>query len=188
MRYMPSEEIEVEHLLTTITERVGYDAIAEAVTQPLTGLKVVCYYGCVITRPPKITGVENYEYPTNMDRLVETLGAESLDWSYKTECCGVSLSITQLPIALSMSRKILRNAGEVGAEAIVVACPLCHANLDLRQAQINEQFDEDYHIPILYFTQLMGLAFGIEPHKLGIDKHFVSAVPLLQAKELIAAS
>ena len=187
MRYMPSEEIEVEHLLTTITERVGYDAIAEAVTQPLAGLKVVCYYGCVITRPPRITGAENYEYPMNMDRLVETLGAESLDWSYKTECCGVSLSITQLPIALAMSRKILRNAAEVGAEAIVVACPLCHANLDMRQEQINQQFGEHYHIPILYFTQLMGLAFGIEPRKLGIDKHLASTFPLLQAKGLVAA-
>jgi heterodisulfide reductase subunit B len=188
MGYVPSEDIEVEHLLNTITERVGYDAIAEAVTHPLTGLKVVCYYGCVITRPPKITDAENYEYPTNMDRLVETLGAESLDWSYKTECCGASLVFTQLPIALGMSRKILRNAQEVGAEAIVVACPLCHANLDMRQQQINEQFGEDYHIPILYFTQLMGLAFGIEPRKLGLDKHLVSTFPLLQAKGLVAAS
>jgi heterodisulfide reductase subunit B len=188
MRRTPSEGIEVEHLLTTITERVGYDVVAQAVTQPLTGLKVVCYYGCVITRPPKITGAENYEYPVSMDRLVEALGAESLDWSYKTECCGVSLVFTQLPIALGMSRKILRNAKEVGAEAIVVACPLCHANLDMRQEQINEQFGEDYLIPILYFTQLMGLAFGIEPHKLGLDKHLVSAFPLLQAKRLIATS
>lgn len=188
MPYMPSEEIEVEHLLTTFTERVGYDAIAEAVTQPLTGLKLVCYYGCVITRPPKITGAENYEHPINMDRLVETLGADSLHWSYKTECCSVSLSITQLPIALSMSRRILRNAEEVGAEAIVVACPLCHANLDMRQEQINEQFGEHYRIPILYFTQLVGLAFGIEPRKLGMDKHLARTFPLLQAKRLIAAS
>ena len=188
MRYVPSEEIEVEHLLTTVAERVGYDAVAQAVTQPLTGLKVVCYYGCVITRPPKITGAENYEYPMSMDRLVENLGAESLDWSYKTECCGASLVFTQLSIALGMSRKILRNAKQVGAEAIVVACPLCHANLDMRQEQINEQFGEDYHIPILYFTQLMGLAFGIDPRKLGLDKHLVSASLLLQSKGLIATS
>jgi len=188
MHYVPAEEIEVEHLLTTITERVGYESIAQAVARPLTGLKVVCYYGCVITRPPKITGAENYEYPMSMDRLVETLGAESLDWSYKTECCGASLVFTQLPIALGMSRKILRNAEDVGAEAIVVACPLCHANLDMRQQQINEQFGEDFHMPILYFTQLMGLAFGIEPRKLGIDKHLVNASPLLQAMGLIATS
>ena len=160
----------------------------------------------MITRPPKITGAENYEYPTNMDRLVEILGVESLHWSYKTECCGVSLSITQLPIALSMSRRILRNAEEVRAEAIVVACPLGHANLDIRQEQINEQFGpstgpwssgprtegsghrEDYRIPILYFTQLVGLAFGIEPRKLGMDKHLARTFPLLQAKRLIAAS
>jgi len=185
MRYMPSEEIRVEHLLTTITERVGYEAIAQAVTRPLTGLKVVCYYGCVITRPPRITGAENYEYPTNMDRLVETLGGESLDWSYKTECCGASLVFTQLPIALGMSRKILRNAQEVGAEAIVVACPLCHANLDMRQEQINEQFGEDFHMPIIYFTQLMALAFGVEPKAAGLHKNLVDPFPLLREKGIV---
>ena len=169
----------------------------------------------MITRPPKITGAENYEHPTKMDQLVEILGAESLHWSYKTECCGVSLSITPLPIAISMSRRILRNAEEVRVEAIVVACPLGHANLDIRQEQINEQFGpstgpwsfgtvpygpvrcprtegsghrEDYHTPILYFTQLVGLAFGIEPRKLGMDKHLARTFPLLQAKRLIAAS
>ncbi|MBC8249424.1 MAG: heterodisulfide reductase subunit B, partial [Anaerolineales bacterium] len=161
-------------------ERVGIEKVAAAVTRPLEGLKVVCYYGCVITRPPELTGAAEYEYPMSMDRLVQALGAESLDWSYKTECCGVSLAFTQLPIALDMSHKVLDNAREVGAQAIVVACPLCQANLDMRQRQIGEQYGQDYDLPILYFTQLMGLAFGLEPSALGLDKHFVSAAPLLR--------
>ncbi|MFQ6033609.1 MAG: CoB--CoM heterodisulfide reductase iron-sulfur subunit B family protein, partial [Candidatus Bipolaricaulia bacterium] len=176
----------VDSLLTTMTDRVGYDRIRQAVTKPLAGLKVVSYYGCLLTRPPEVTGEEHYEYPTNMDRLMEALGAESLDWSYKTECCGSSLSLTQLPIALEMSRKILENAKEVGAEAIVVACPLCHANLDLRQRQIAEGTHEEFDLPILYFTQVMGLAFGLEPRRLGLEKHFVDPLPLLERKGLLA--
>jgi len=183
--YVPAEDMKVDHLLTTITERVGYEKIAQTVTKPLKGLKVVCYYGCVITRPPKLTGVKDYEYPTNMDRLVETLGAESLDWSYKTECCGVSLGISQLPIALGMTEKILRNAKQVGAEAVVVACPLCHVNLDSRQKQIEEEFEETLDLPILYLTQLMGLAFGVASKELGLQKHFVDPFPLLREKGIV---
>jgi len=179
-KYTPSPELTVDHLLTTVTERVGIEATAAAVTRPLEGLKVVCYYGCVITRPPELTGATDCEYPMGMDRLVQALGAESLDWSYKTECCGVSLAFSQLPIALDMSHRVLDNARDVGAEAIVVACPLCHANLDMRQRQIGEQYGQKYEIPILYFTQLMGVAFGLEPTALGLGKHFVSTESLLQ--------
>ena len=185
--YTPSPELKVDHLLTTINERVSTEAVAAAVTKPLQGLKVVCYYGCVITRPPELTGIADYENPRAMDRLLQTLGAESLDWSYKTECCGASLSISQLPVALDMSRKLLDGAREVGAEAIAVACPLCHANLDMRQRQIGEKYGQSYDIPIMYFTQLMGLAFGLEPTALGLEKHFVSAEPLLREKGLWSA-
>jgi len=174
-----SNEMRVEHLLNTITERIGYRQVASEVVHPLKDLKVVCYYGCIITRPPKITKVKDYEYPTQMDRLMKVLGITSLDWSYKTRCCGVSLGITQLPIALELSRKILKNAKSVGADAIVVACPLCHVNLDARQKQIEEEFKEEFHLPIIYFTQLVGLAFGLKLEALGLDKHFVDPMPLL---------
>jgi heterodisulfide reductase subunit B len=176
--------MKVDHLLTTITDHIGYDKVAQAVTKPLQDLKVVCYYGCVITRPPKLTGIEDYEYPTNMDRLMETCGAESLDWSYKTECCGVSLGITQLPIALGMTERVLRDAKASGAEAVVVACPLCHVNLDSRQKQIEEEFSETFDLPVLYLTQLMGLAFGVAAEDLGLETHFVDPFPLLRAKGL----
>jgi heterodisulfide reductase subunit B len=187
IKYTPSPEFKVEHLLTTIEERVGLDRVAAAVTRPLNGLKVVCYYGCVITRPPEITGATEYEYPMGMDHLMQALGAETLDWSYKTECCGNSLMFTQLPVTFDMNRKILDNAKAVGAEAIVVACPLCQANLDMRQQQMEKQYDRDYDLPVLYFTQLMGLAYGLEPAAVGLDKIAVSARPLLESKEILPA-
>ncbi len=177
--YLSSNGMKIEHLLNTVTERVGYKQVASRVVHPLKGLKVVCYYGCIITRPPKITKVKDYEYPTQMDRLMKVLGITPLDWSYKTRCCGVSLGITQLPIALELSRKVLKNAKSVGADAIVVACPLCHVNLDARQKQIEEEFKETFQLPIIYFTQLMGLAYGIKSEELGLNKHFVDPMPLL---------
>ncbi len=178
--HLPSNGIKVEHLLNTVTERVGYEQVASKVVRPLRELKVVCYYGCIITRPPKITQVKDYEYPTEMDRLMKVLGITPLDWSYKTRCCGVSLGITQLPIALELSRKILKNAKNVGADAIVVACPLCHVNLDARQKQIEEELKEVFGLPIIYFTQLMGLAFGLKAEELGLNTHFVDPSILLK--------
>jgi heterodisulfide reductase subunit B len=172
--------MKIEHLLYTVANQIGYQKVVSKVVRPFEGMKVVCYYGCIITRPPKITEVKDYEYPTQMDRLMKALGITPLDWSYKTRCCGVSLGITQLPIALELSRKILRNAKKVGADAIVVACPLCHVNLDARQKQIEEEFKESFDLPIIYFTQLMGLAFGLKSDALGLDKHFVDPLPLLQ--------
>ena len=171
--------MKVEHLLNTITEKIGHQQVASKVIHPLKGLNVVCYYGCIITRPPKITEVKEYEYPTQMDRLMKAIGITPLDWSYKTRCCGVSLGISQLPIALELSRKILKNAKGVGADAIVVACPLCHVNLDARQKQIEEEFKEEFHLPVIYFTQLMGLAFGLKSEELGLAKHFIDPQPLL---------
>ncbi len=183
--HVPVHDVQVDHLLATITDRIGYGEVAQAVRHPLEGLKVVCYYGCVITRPPKLTNVQDYEYPTNMDRLVEVLGARALDWSYKTECCGASLGITQLPIALRMTERILQDAKAVGADAVVVACPFCHVNLDSRQKQIEEQMGAILDLPVLYFTQLMGLAFGVSSKDLALHKHFVDPLPLLRGKGIV---
>jgi heterodisulfide reductase subunit B len=177
--------IKVDNLLTTITDRVGYEAAARPVVKPLEGLKVACYYGCLLTRPPDVTGAENHEYPMNMDQLMEALGAEPLDWSYKTDCCGGSLSLSTLDIALDLSHKILQNAIDVGADMIVTACPLCHANLDVRQKQINDEFGGEFDIPVVYFTQLMGVAYGLDAKTLGMDKHFSDAIGLLTEKGLL---
>jgi heterodisulfide reductase subunit B len=177
--------IKVDSLLTTITDRVGYEAAAQPAVKPLEGLKVVSYYGCLLTRPPDVTGEEHYEYPMNMDRLMVALGAEALDWSYKTDCCGGSLSLSTLAVALDLSHKILDNAIAVGADMIVTACPLCHANLDMRQKQINEEFGGEFDIPIVYFTQLMGVAYGIDAKSLGLHKHIADPIGLLKEKGLL---
>ena len=177
--------IKVDSLLTTITDRVGYEAAAKPIVKSLKGLRVACYYGCLLTRPPDVTGAENPEYPMNMDHLMEMLGLEAVDWSYKTDCCGGSLSLSTLDIALDLSHKILENAIDVGADLIATACPLCHANLDLRQNQINEEFGGEFDIPIVYFTQLMGVAYGIDARTLGMDKHFSDAIGLLKSKGLL---
>jgi heterodisulfide reductase subunit B len=177
--------IKVDSYLTTITDRVGYEAISAPMVKSLEGLRVACYYGCLLTRPPDVTGAERPEYPMNMDRLINTLGAEAVDWSYKTDCCGGSLSLSTLDIALDLTQKILENAIEVGADLIATACPLCHANLDMRQKQINDEFGGEFDIPVVYFTQLMGVAYGIGAKSLGMDKHFSDAIGLLGAKGLL---
>jgi heterodisulfide reductase subunit B len=178
--------IQVDSLLTTVTDQVGYKAAVEPVVKPLEGLKVACYYGCLLTRPPDVTGEEDYEYPMNMDKLVEAMGAEAVDWSYKTDCCGGSLSLSTLEISLDLSHKILENAVDCGADMIATACPLCHANLDVFQKQIKDEYSEDFDMPVVYFTQLMGVAYGLDVKTLGIDKHFTDAVSLLEDKGLLA--
>jgi len=176
--------IEISHLLDTFLEKTGLDEISNQVKQPLEGLKVVCYYGCLLTRPSQVTNAEHPEYPVGMDNLMRALGAESLDWSHKTECCGASLVVTQTPVALRLIEDILENAKKVGAEAIVVACPMCHGNLDTRQAEISAK-GKRYSLPILYFTQLMGLAMGIDSNKLSLKTHLVTPLPLLKRKKVL---
>jgi heterodisulfide reductase subunit B len=179
--------IKVDSLLTTITDRVGYEAAAKPVVKKLDGLRVASYYGCLLTRPPDVTGEEHYEYPMSMDHLMEALGAEAVDWSYKTDCCGGSLGISTLDICLDLSHKILQNAVDVGADILATACPLCHANLDLRQRQINEEYGSDFDIPIVYFTQLMGVAYGLDAKTLGMNKHTSDSIGLLTEMGLLAS-
>jgi heterodisulfide reductase subunit B len=185
--YEYSGNIEVDNLLTTITDRVGYERAVKPVVKPLTGLRVACYYGCLLTRPPEVTGEEHYEYPKNMDKLMEALGAEAVEWDYKTDCCGGSLSLSTLEISLDLSHKILQNAVDCGADLVVTACPLCHANLDVFQKQIKDEYGADWDIPVVYFTQLMGVAYGLDAKTLGIDKHFTDGVGFLKERGLLAS-
>jgi heterodisulfide reductase subunit B len=153
--------------------------LAEAVVRPLPELKVACYYGCLLTRPSKVMQFDECEYPMTMDELLRTLGITTLDWSYKTECCGGALAMTRTDVVLKLTHDILEEAVAVGANAIAVACPLCHVNLDTRQEEVEKEYNVRYGLPIFYFTQLMALAFGIGADKLGLKKHFVSADELL---------
>lgn len=174
--YTYQGRVSVQHLLDTLLDRVGLEKIEARVQKPLAGLKVACYYGCLVTRPPKITQADHPEYPTEMEDLIQALGAEPIDWSYKTDCCGGVLSLTQTALALEMSRKILQNARDCGADVIAAVCPLCHMNLDARQSQIGL----DFQIPVLYFTQLMALAFGLGEKQAALDKNIVDPRSILQ--------
>ncbi len=171
--YKYQGKVKVYHPLEVFLE-MGLERIREKIRKKLKGLKVACYYGCVLTRPPKVAQFDNVENPQSMDSIIRILGAEAIDWSYKTECCGVSMTLTRSDIVLKLSNDLLREAKEAGANAIVVCCPLCQANLDGRQRQIEEIYKTRYELPILYITQLMGLAFGAYPKEVGIQKLITS--------------
>ena len=165
--------LEIKSLLNFLTGEEILQAIKKRIKKSLTHLRVVAYYGCLLTRPPRMTGEEQYEYPTVMEELIRELGAEPLDWSYKTECCGMNFSLSSPEIVIKLCRDILQNAKDVGADVIVVACPLCHANLDTRQREIEKKYKVNIDMPILYFTQLIGLAMGMTSEELGLKKHLV---------------
>jgi heterodisulfide reductase subunit B len=169
--------VRVSTFVDTITRHVGPQVIADKVKRPLTGLRAVCYYGCLLTRPPQVTEAQHPENPTDMDRLMAAVGIEVLDWSYKTACCGAAHSLTRPDIVLRLSGNLIEQAQAAGAEVIVVACPLCHLNLDARQFQM--ALAEP--LPVLYFTQLMALALGL-PDKAALHKNLVDPRPLMREK------
>jgi len=172
----------VNHLLEIIRDEVGLDEIAKRVRAPLTSLRVACYYGCLLVRPPDVMQFDDPENPTLLDRVVAAAGAEPLEWPHKTECCGASCSITKIEIAERLSRDILAMARDAGADCIVTACPLCQLNLDLRQRDIEARFGDRLGLPVLYFTQLLGLALGLKPHELGLGSLTVDPMPMLTKK------
>ena len=172
--------VKVYHPLDILSNSAGLSTLTELVKNDLSGLKVVCYYGCLLTRPPKVTGFDVCEYPQSMDKILQAVGVSTLDWSYKTDCCGASFALTRTEIVLKLSHDILEGAKSVGADAIAVACPMCQANLDTRQEEIEKKYQVTYHLPILYFTQLMGLAFDIPAEKLLLKRHLVDSEDLLE--------
>jgi heterodisulfide reductase subunit B len=153
--------------------------IASRVKKPLTGLKVACYYGCLLTRPQDITGWDSPVFPMSMDKLAQTCGAEVVDFRSKTKCCGGPILVSQQEVAFELTKKLLDEAKSLGADCIVLACPLCDTNLELRQSDIEKKYNVSYNLPILYITEIIGLALGIKPGKLGMNKHIVSPKPVL---------
>jgi len=178
--YEYRDTVRVSSLGEALIRRVGPQAVMDKVKKPLTGLKVVCYYGCLLTRPPEVTEAAHPENPAELDALMVSVGAEVHDWSYKTVCCGAAHSLTRPDIVLDLSSQIIAHARESGAEAIAVACPLCHTNLDARQFQM--KLEEP--MPVLYFTQLMAIALGM-PEKAALHKNLVDPRPLLRSKKLL---
>ncbi len=169
----------VRHYLDAVLTDVGYDKISQNVKFPLKGLKVASYYGCLLVRPPKVNHFDDPEHPHSLERLAEALGAKSVDLPDKMRCCGASLVLTEKEVVTDMVHGILVNAKNVGADCIAVACPLCHFNLDARQRDIESEFKVKFDLPILFITQLMGMAFGLQPKELGLDRNCVSPMGLL---------
>lgn len=171
LHYQPGS-LHIRHLLDVIVQDVGLDAVTEHVTSPLTGLHVAPYYGCLIVRPD--TGY-NTEYPTHLDKLLERLGATVTDFPLKTACCGGHMTQISEEVAFGMIRHLLQSAVDSGADMIVTLCPMCQLNLDAYQGQVNKLFHTHFHIPVLFFTQLMGLAFGMEAAEVEIGSEIVWA-------------
>ena len=166
-------KVKVRNVLDFLANVLGTSQIASGLVNPLHDLKVACYYGCLNTRIPRMEAFDDVEYPTSMDRIVEALGAEALDWSYKTECCGASLFVSSESTASRLVSKILKDAVSRGADCIIVACPMCHNNLDTLQDDIQARFNISKLVPILFITQLMGLALGMSESELKLDNSFI---------------
>jgi heterodisulfide reductase subunit B len=175
--------VKVRHLVEVLLEDVGLPAITRSLKRSLNGLKVACYYGCLLVRPPGILKFDDPENPKSLDRLVTAMGGQSLDWPCKVECCGGGLSLSRTDVVVHLTESILDMAGAAGAECIAVSCPMCQANLDLRQQDINKQTGKSYHLPIVYITQLLGLCLGLGSGDLGFDKLMVPASVVLEKVE-----
>jgi len=174
----PSGGTSVKSLLQAFYEDGVRELLPRMVKRPLKGLKIAPYYGCLLVRPREIGQFDNDENPVSMDELLSACGAEIVGFSFKTECCGASLALPKKEVVLKRSGQILSMAIASGANAIAVACPLCHQNLDLRQGQISAEWGRRFNIPIYYFTQLIGIALGLGVRELGIDRHATEATGL----------
>jgi len=169
----------VRHIMDVLINDVGLEAISEKVTRRLSGIKVAPYYGCQYSRP--MGTFDDPEFPTTMDELFKALGADVVDYPGKVKCCGGMMMMTKEDAALRMCHELLKTAADREADVIVAACPLCEMNLEAYQPRVNATFHTNFNIPVMYFTQLAGLAFGVEPSKLAIDKQVVSCDGLLAA-------
>lgn len=179
--------VKVRHLLELLLTDVGLEKIKAQVKVPLNSLNVASYYGCLLVRPVDLTHFDDPEHPVRLDELAEALGASKVDYYSKTKCCGASMAVTDEKVMLELSKRILLDAKNAGANVMVTACPLCQFNLDAKQVDIESRFATKIGLPILYFTQLIGLAFGIDNKALGIDKNVVSPLQIIpQAKEIVS--
>ena len=180
-----SGKMAIQHSADFFIHGIDKKFIMGKIKKPLTGLNPVCYYGCLTTRPPKITDAKNPEDPKSMDELMKNLGAAVKNWSYKTDCCGGSLMLTHPDTARKLVKRLFDMAVEAGADCIVTGCPMCQSNLDMWQKQVSKDNGKKYKIPIYYFTELMGLAFGDPSVKKWLNRHITDAKELLKQKGLL---
>ena len=159
--------------LIQVLQKAGIEQIRQRMVKPLADFRPACYYGCLLTRGPDAVRFDDCEQPNSMETLLAALGAQPVEWNYKTECCGAGMTVADEDTVLDLSHKILANAAEHGANCIVVACPMCHVNLDMKQAGIERRHGARHDMVVYYLSDLVGLALGIDEHTLGIDRHFV---------------
>lgn len=171
------EDLKVRALIDMVVNGIGFDRVKEKVRRPLSGLEVACYYGCALVRHPKVTGLDDPENPQYLDRLMTTLGATPVDWSYKTDCCGADLALTHGDTVVKLVNKIVGMAKEAGARCLVCSCGLCQINLEMRQ-DVNA-----FGLPVFYFTELMGTAFGLNGSRWW-SKHVINPSKLLGSLNL----
>ena len=178
--------VTAKSILQVIYEDMGLDEVARPVTTEIPDLKVAPYYGCILNRPPEVAGFDDPENPISMDRVLEAVGVKVVDFAFKVECCGAAFGVPKKETVTFLTAKVLEMALDAGANCIAVACPLCQQNLDLRQAQVNSGRGSTFDIPVLYFSQIMGLAYGYSPQELGIDKCIVRPERLIRSRAPIA--
>jgi heterodisulfide reductase subunit B len=174
LQYKPGT-LDVRHLIDVLVHDVGVDAIRKAVVRPLHGLKVAPYMGCMLPRPDYQHRWTDHEHPTELDDLLRALGADVIDYPLTTECCGGHMTQIGPETAFELIMRLVADADERGAHLMATVCPMCQMNIDAYQNEMNHFFGTDYHMPIVFFTQLMGLAFGREPKELGIGTELVNA-------------
>ncbi len=170
----------VTSVMQGIAETIDMDAIAARVRKSLKGLRLAAYYGCLMSRPAEIMNFGDPENPTLMESMLTACGAEMVDFPLKTACCGASFGIPERVMTARNSGRILDLATQLGVDAVIVACPLCQMNLDLRQPQASKEMGTTFNLPVLYFTQMMGIAFGLDHKELGLGKLRVSAEGLIR--------
>ncbi|MFC1849340.1 CoB--CoM heterodisulfide reductase iron-sulfur subunit B family protein [candidate division CSSED10-310 bacterium] len=167
-----TSNIAIRHPLDVVVNDIGLETLAQFVQQPLNGYKIACYYGCQIVRP--FEAFESARNPSILENMVTALGAEAVDWPLKTRCCGGTLMGTIHEVGLRLSHILLKEAQKHGANLIITTCPLCQINLECYQSHMNRIYAEKISIPVIFFTQLIGMAFGISSRQLGINRLFVS--------------
>ncbi|MCX9013285.1 MAG: CoB--CoM heterodisulfide reductase iron-sulfur subunit B family protein [Candidatus Methanoperedens sp.] len=175
------EGIKIKHLLDVIVNDVGIETLSGKFTKKMNGIKAVPYYGCLLVRPSEVSKFDNPDNPQSLDALIKATGAQCLTFTQKTKCCGGNLLMSNQEYAFKLTKKLFDEAKSAGANCIVVACPMCHMLLDGQQAMIEKELDTVIDMPVLYFTQLLGLAMGIGKNELELDKNMVSTSALLES-------
>ena len=161
--------VAARNVVEVLREQLG--TLREKAVRPLAGLKIACYYGCLLVRPAEVCAFDDPEAPVSMEEVVAATGATAVAWSRRLDCCGGGFSLTRTASAVRLSREILDDARAAGADAIVVACPMCHSNLDFRQKTLVRRGEEG--LPVLFLSELVGLALGLDAETLGLERHFV---------------